>query len=57
MRNKFLKLLLFAALLTLATSCLDQNYIMFEDDEWSTGGADTDRSLINSEIEMDDWDR
>lgn len=46
-----------AVFLCAATSCVSQNYIMFEDDEWSGAEMDGDRSLVNSELEMDDWDR
>jgi hypothetical protein len=38
-------------------SCVNQNYIMLSDDEWSGADIDGDRSLANGELEMDDWDR
>lgn len=38
-------------------SCVNQNYIMLEDDEWSGARMDADRDLINGELERDDWDR
>ncbi|GEM_PF-5835690 len=38
-------------------SCVNQNYVMLEDDEWSGADMDNDRALSNGELEMDDWDR
>ena len=45
------------ALLCGMSSCMNQNYLMFEDDEWSGQEMDGDRVLTNGELEMDDWDR
>lgn len=45
------------ALLCCMSSCMSQNYLMFEDDEWSGQELDSDRVLTNGELEMDDWDR
>lgn len=38
-------------------SCVNQSYMIMDDDEWSGAAIDNDRSLINGELEMDDWDR
>ncbi|MBR1882833.1 MAG: hypothetical protein IJ808_07490 [Muribaculaceae bacterium] len=41
-----------------ATSCVNYNRLIFDDDAWSAGAFDDDdRSLINGELEADDWDR
>ena len=51
------------ALLTLVatslmlSSCYNSRMYMWEDDEWSIMGIDSDHMLINSELEMDDYDR
>ena len=37
-------------------SCVNQSYMIMDDDEWSGAAIDNDRSLINGELEMDDWD-
>lgn len=56
--KRFFRLIMCCMLLSCATmSCVNQNYIMYEDDEWSGGDMDSDRSLMNGELEMDDWDR
>ncbi|MBR6997554.1 MAG: hypothetical protein IKI19_01960 [Prevotella sp.] len=59
MKRKHLILLLlaFIALMWGNVSCVNQNYIMLSDDEWSGADIDGDRSLANGELEMDDWDR
>ena len=39
------------------SSCMSQNYLMLQDDEWSEREMDGERVLNNAEMEMDDWDR
>lgn len=56
-RRTIISLLLGMALLCCMSSCMSQNYLMFEDDEWSGQELDSDRVLTNGELEMDDWDR
>ena len=59
MKNKRLiwSLVACAAVSCGMTSCVNQNYLILEDDEWSGAAIDNDRSLMNGELEMDDWDR
>lgn len=57
LKRLILILLIASALMCATTSCVNQNYIMLEDDEWSGMDMDHDRSLTNGELEMDDWDR
>lgn len=57
LKRIILSLMLGMALLCCLSSCMNQNYLMFEDDEWSGQEMDGDRVLTNGELEMDDWDR
>ena len=57
LKRIILSLVLGMALLCCLSSCMNQNYLMFEDDEWSGREMDGDRVLSNGELEMDDWDR
>ena len=56
-RRTILLLLFCMVLLCGVTACNSQNYLMFEDDEWSGHEIGNDRVLTNGELEMDDWDR
>ena len=48
--------LVMAAFLTATTSCMN-NYVMFDDDEWSLGEYGAENSQLNSELDLDDMDR
>lgn len=57
LKKTIISLLLGMVLLCGLSSCMSQNYLMLEDDEWSGQELDGDRVLTNGELEMDDWDR
>lgn len=39
------------------SSCWNQNYVFFEDDEWSGSDYNEERYNANSELDLDDVDR
>ena len=46
-----------AALALACSACVNQNYIFFEDDEWSGADYNGDNLLLNGELELDDYER
>lgn len=56
MRRVRLLLCLIGITLSLS-SCWQQHYRFFEDDEWSMDEYNDDRAIINGEIDLDDMDR
>ena len=54
------KLMMLAVVVTLAaalSSCINNNYLVFEDDEWSGSDFNGENMLLNGELEIDDYDR
>lgn len=46
-----------AALALACSACNNQNYLIFEDDEWSGVDYSGDNLLLNGELEIDDYER
>ena len=48
-----------AAILLVAacSACVNQNYLIFEEDEWSGSDFNGENLLLNGELEIDDYER
>ena len=55
--KRIITLLLLLAALTALTSCVNTQYMTFDDDEWSNAEWSSENALLNGEIEIDDYER
>ena len=54
------KLMMLAVVVTMTyalSSCMNNNYLVFDDDEWSGADFNGENMLLNGELEIDDYDR
>ena len=61
MIKAFKKYALMVAVIVVMTaafsSCMNTNYLIFEDDEWSGADFNGENLLLNGELELDDYER
>lgn len=56
MKKQALAVVIVAFLAVVLPSC-NQNYLIFEEDEWSGADFNGENLLLNGELELDDYDR